>query len=133
MQTVYANEEISFDDLMPSRRRNRYVLAPIVDYDYGVYGENFANEDELFQAYRLIGNHVLIPNSIAEQFNQIATVEKLALLENQNLLASTLVNNEENAGNTQLFPLQIINYETLRMRTTEIAQLAKEIWDIDAI
>lgn len=133
MQTVYANKEVNFDELMPSRRRNRYVLAPIVDYDYGVYGENFADEVELFQAYRLIGNHVLISNAVAEQFNQIRTIEKLALLENQNLLASTLMNNERSLGNTQLFPLRVINYETLRMRTTEIVQLAKEVWDIDAL
>lgn len=133
LQTTYAEEDIDFDNLMPSRRRNRYVLAPIVDYDYSVYGENFAGEDELFQAYRLLGNHILIQNMVAEEFNQIPTIEKLSLLENQNLLASTLVNNKDNSGNTQLFPLTTINYETLKMRTSEIAQLAKEIWDIDLI
>jgi uncharacterized protein with ParB-like and HNH nuclease domain len=133
MQTEYANEDVSFDDFMPSRRRNRYVLTPIIDSTNEAYLQYFANEDELFQAYKLLGNLVLIPNEIALEFNNIATIKKLALLENQNLLASTLVNNVENSGNTQLFPLTTFNYDGLKLRTAHIAEIAKEIWNIERI
>lgn len=133
LQTTYANEEISFDELMPSRRRNRYVLAAIADYDFDSYGENFSDEEELFLAYKLLGNYILIPNPIAEQFNQVSTIEKLQLLAHENLLASTLLNNEENAGNIHLSPIQSIDFESLKARTTAIAEIAKEIWSVEGI
>lgn len=133
LESNYNNQEISFIDLLPSRKRNRMVLTPIVDNDMERYGRYFESEEDLYQAYCLIGNHLLIPNPIVSDFNENETVQKLGMLAGTNSYNESLITVSSLANQTGLLPIQELNLENIRNRTAQITQLAKEIWNPDLI
>lgn len=133
LETDVNNHKISFLDLLPSRRRNRLVLTPIIDNDMDQYGHNFENEDDLYQAYNLIGNHLLIPNTILNDFDENKTIQKLKMLYGTNSYNETLIASSPFSNQVGLMPIQELNLHNIRSRTAQIAQLAKEIWNPDLI
>lgn len=133
LETVYVENKISFIDLLPSRRRNRFILTPIVDWDIERYVQYFENEDELYQAYRQLGNHLLVANPMVSDFNAVDTADKLQQLQGSNLFNDTLSQNLPISNQIGLFPIDSINIDSIKQRTLQLTHLAKEIWNPDLL
>jgi Uncharacterized conserved protein len=133
VEKYYNQRQVFFDELMPSRRKNRYILAPIVDYDYEEYKNNFKDEDEFFQAFRLLGNHILIQNVIAEDFNSDKTINKLKFLESYKRIEGEYKSEVWNSTTLGLSQVQELDYANLKQRTAELTVLANEIWNVENI
>lgn len=129
IESNYADIEIPLADLLPSRKKYRYVLSPIIEWDKDRYGAEFADDELLFSTFRQVGNFVLIPNHKLAEFSSDNTPNKLQLLRGNNLFLDSLT---ETLGD-HLPSITRLNAENIRNRTQNLMQLAKEIWDINLI
>lgn len=130
LEQRYGNQEISFDDLMAKRRRSRYGLFDLISYDY--IGENMPEipENERFGIYSMLGNIILIPHLLGQEYEKEIKFEQLSLLENTNILSSSVV---KRINEIQFEPLNDFSYGEIQRRQEFIFSLINEIWSSDSL
>lgn len=140
LENKYRNQTADnywIDDLMAPRRKDRYVIAPIITDDFNVYSDSFQDNTTLLAAYASLGNYVLIPNPLAEEFNEIITINKIALLKNENLLAALAVEPYEIDDDIKLSydfnGVKRLDFESILGRTRQLYYIINEVWNVDDI
>ena len=127
--------EYNMSDLMVSRKKNRYVLAPIVKYEPEYY-KDVIDENDFWRTYSRLGNFVLIPKPVEEEFNLKYDIDKLLLLGRENILASLALEEFSTDSGNINFGFQgmtELNHENIVARTKQIFCIIQEIWSIDNI
>ena len=125
------DSSISFVELLPSKRRNRFIISQIVTNDTDIYGEYFANDEELYSCVKKIGNYVLIYNDVYSSFFEKNTIEKLELIKDDNILSRSLTTPIPML--TTFKTMNSMDINGILQRTEELVQLAKSIWNVDHI
>ena len=125
------DSSLSFVELLPSKRRNRFITSQIVTNDTDIYGEYFANEDELYSCVKKIGNYVLIYNDVYSLFSENDTIDKLELIKDDNILSRSLTTPIPML--TTIKTMSSMGIDGILQRTEELVQLAKSIWNVDHI
>lgn len=137
-KNIYKNNELEMEDLMATRKFNRYVLTPIV-WEYNKYGDSFESEDAFYNSEKKIGNFLLIPNPVAIEFNGDTKVSKVNKLKKELLLSASITNNYQNKAPEGDYLLvkgfaTFSNFnEGIESRTTALNNVIREIWGIDNI
>jgi uncharacterized protein with ParB-like and HNH nuclease domain len=131
-------KDISFDDLMVTRKKNRFVIASLMGYDYDKYSDGFVDEDEFITSIASIGNYVLIPNMLAQEYANADDIhEKLKTLKKS--YVSTLCNDSLNNDKSHdlakwgFAPVKSFTYENIENRRHSLANVIKEIWSSELI
>lgn len=132
-----SNGDYDMDMLLASRKRERFVLAPIIRYVLEDYPAYFRDYTQLYQTYALLGNFVLIPNPVAERFNRIGGNDKLSFLDDQNILAQLALHpyNSDDFGDISygFEGIRDISPDSILQRTNQVYNIIREVWDIENI
>jgi uncharacterized protein with ParB-like and HNH nuclease domain len=135
---IYFKNNIKMDDLMATRKHNRFVLTPII-WEYNRYNSHFENEETYYATEKKLGNFTLIPNPTSIEFMPDNKLSKINKLKKELKLSNCLTNNYYNNIDEQDFLIQkgfepFINFrEGIDIRTIAINNLIKEIWSIENI
>lgn len=130
----YNSNPIDFTDLMPSRKKNRYVLAPIIDFADDRYENLFLSEEEYYNTYKQLGNFVLLSNSVYNQFSEDSTLGKFDLLRQSTIFNMTLLKSQNEIGEKLgLLPIDSFTLESIKNRTYQITKIARMIWNPELI
>lgn len=119
--------DIKFEELMANRRRSRYVLADMISYGFA---KSQIDEDEAFAQTSLLGNVLLIPYTLSQEFEQIVGIEKLQMLSETNSLTASVV---KKIDDLDFEPISSFTFEEIDRRHEFIMNLISEIWSIEAI
>ncbi|MFZ4105969.1 DUF262 domain-containing protein [Flavobacterium sp.] len=135
---IYSNQNIEMNDLMATRKYNRFVLTPII-LEYNKYNGHFENEETYYATEKKIGNFILIPNPVSIEFMPDKKISKVNALKKELKLTNCLTNNYYNNIDNQDFLIQkgfkaLTNFkEGIDDRTNSINNLIKEIWSVENI
>lgn len=131
-------QKITFGDLMAPRRQNRYVVHQIIE-NYINYADTFENEDYFNHFKSKLGNIILIPNPINNEFSDKISTNRFNklrkdLILNQSLLSSFYKNWSENdyLSNKGLVPFGDVK-ESIDNRTFVLNQIIRDIWNYENI
>jgi uncharacterized protein with ParB-like and HNH nuclease domain len=122
--------DFDFDKLMIPRVYNRFVLSNLVDFQdsYLKYFEN--NDARLYETYISLGNHFLLTNPIANEFNEINDLSKTELFHRNplsNLFMDIKLENEN--FNIVLGNYSFKNFEKdIKKRTESLNEIIKTMW-----
>ena len=135
---IYLNQNIVMNDLMATRKYNRFVLTPII-WEYNKYSSYFENEETYYATEKKLGNFILIPNPISIEFTPDNKISKINKLKKELKLSNCLTNNYYSNLNHQDFLFlkgfsALTNFkEGVDDRTNAMNNLIKEIWSIENI
>lgn len=129
----YMKNNVIFEDLMAGRKRNRYVLTPLMRPIYDDYRSDFDSEDEFNSTYKSIGNFTLMPNQESQHFSSISSIHKLDSILDEFLITAscspTYHNLKGQNFNVNLFPsVDKFDTENIKKREKALLSLVKEIW-----
>jgi len=137
-RAIYNNTDINMNVLMATRKKNRFVLTPIIS-DYQKYVGEFENEDLYYLTEKKLGNYLLIPNPISVGFCSDNKSSKINRLSKEYLLTNSLTNTYHNDIKQDDY-LQGLGFqaftnfkETIDSRTLSLNKLIRDIWDIEKI
>ncbi|QHI34694.1 hypothetical protein IMCC3317_00370 [Kordia antarctica] len=137
-RAVYNNTDVNMNILMATRKKNRFVLAPIIS-NYQEYVNEFKNEDIFYITEKKLGNYLLIPNPIAIGFCSDNKSTKINKLSKEYLLTNSLTNIYHNKTEQDDY-LKNLGFEaftsfkeTIDLRTLALNKLIRDIWDIEKI
>jgi uncharacterized protein with ParB-like and HNH nuclease domain len=126
--------EVDFEHLMAGRKRNRYVLTPLMRAVFEDYKENFDSEESFNSNYASIGNFTLLRNQEYQKFNTISSLNKFDTIPNEYLITSSCsptytANIDGIIIDRDKFPA-IINFdsENIKKRERALLVIIKEIW-----
>lgn len=127
IEKKYGQSDITFEELMATRRRARYVLAEMMSYSFA---RTQIDEDEAFKYSSYLGNILLIPYPISQEFAQTNGIEKLQLIKDTNVLAASLV---EEIDGLSFKPISEFSFQEIDRRQEFLMNLIAEIWSIQAV
>lgn len=136
LENTIFNKEIVFDDLMVPRKRNRFIVAPILSGVYDDYDYLYATEGDFLDAYSAIGNFVLIPNQLSQEFYNAEDEGKFIV--SKKSFVSTLCNDSINNDNSHdlarwgFKKMEDLSQESIEERTIALKNVIKEIWSINS-
>lgn len=138
LEDVYRNaDDFWIDDLLVTRKRDRYVLAPLFNYNIDDYPQYFTNYNELWNTFSLLGNHVFIPNPVAQDFIEIVDESKLEYLEKESILAhiafKPFLTEDGDVVDYGFIGMQELTRENIVARTEQIYRIIREIWNANNI
>ncbi len=136
VESKYTEEEINFSDLIAARRRNRFVVTPLIwEYNFDEYSDVFESESDYTETFASLGNYLFIPNPIRNIINEIPDESKLSYLENENYLASSTrwANNDVLNEQFGFTTINSFSQESISRRTESFEKLINEIWDPNSI
>ncbi|MCF6404602.1 DUF262 domain-containing protein [Chitinophaga filiformis] len=134
VEQKYSDNTLRFEDLVSSRKKNRFVLCPILnEHHYDRYRKDFPNENIFRATCRSLGNFLLLPNNCAMEFNAQTNYEKLQLLEGENLYALSCLKGAMLEENLILKPIRALNAEAILKRTESLYALARKIWNNELV
>lgn len=125
-----SNIEFEFDKLMVPRVYNRFVIAPIVDFNqqYLKYFEN--NDSRLYSSFINFGNYFLLNNPLANEFNGIYDISKTELLTKNSILKNSDIIDE--LDENEKFVLGLFECtdfeEDIKKRTDALNLLTEMFW-----
>lgn len=134
----YHEKDFDFDDLLPSRKKNRLVLIPIIEADFDKYEDYFDDEDDFYSSIKMLGNFVLLPNSIAQVFNEYDFEKKLNLLRDPLIIYKAVIISDnakipDITSFINIYPLENLSSLSIKKRTEQLTELAKIVWNSDLL
>ncbi len=134
-KSVLGND-VDFEHLMASRKRNRYVVTPLMRAVFEDYKGNFDSEESFNSTYSSIGNFTLLQNQEYQRFNTISSLNKFDTVPNEYLITSScnpnyIVNVGDVIIDREKFPA-ILNFDSDNIKRRELAlmEIIKEIWSL---
>lgn len=133
LENKYGNPNILFIDLLPSRKRNRFVLTPLMDYNFDDYKHLYSDDNSFVDAFQSLGNFILLPNPKAYEFNDETEVNKLKFTKGDLVLNDTLSITNALSDKYEFTPLASFSFKELKDRTQHINYIVNEIWNLENI
>jgi uncharacterized protein with ParB-like and HNH nuclease domain len=136
IEREYFKSGIDFYDLIVSRKKNRYVVSPLIwRYTFDDYKHIFSSEEEYNRTFSQLGNYILIPNPVHLSIADVPDESKLQFLEDENYLSSCRAQSSNREINLK-FGIETINSFSsaqISSRTVMLQKVIGEIWNVDDI
>ncbi len=136
LETIYLHNDVIFQDLIVTRKKNRYTVVPLISPDhFESYSNYFENEAAYSAAYVQLGNYVYVPNPISQPMEDMIDERKLTYLEHQNYFSASVRKTLNSSVDERfgLIAVEKFSSETIAQRTASIVALIKEIWNPDSL
>jgi len=132
IENTINQKDISFEELMVTRKRNRFVLWPLLNSpDANIeYKDNQKLFDEVFFS---LGNYVLVQNQIAQEAFEVTEPKEKVRIINKSFV-SPLCDNKTNKDYISEWGFELVsdfNPETIFNRADALKKVIKEIWSIE--
>jgi uncharacterized protein with ParB-like and HNH nuclease domain len=136
LEITIPNDDISFTDLIATRKKNRYVVTPLIwEHSYDEYEDQFDTEAEYTQTLSLLGNYLFVPNPVKIVIEEYPDIRKLSHLQNENYLCSATrwPTNQELNDKYGFKQIEVLSKEAIEERTEIFGKLINEIWNPNEI
>jgi uncharacterized protein with ParB-like and HNH nuclease domain len=136
VENEYLKSGIDFYDLIVSRKKNRYVVSPLVwQFSFDEYKDIYESEEEYDKVSSQLGNYLFVPNPVHLLISDISDESKLSFLRTENYLSSCATRDEYRDINLK-FGIEKINSfskEEIESRTIILGKMINEVWNVDDI
>lgn len=127
IEMKHGRSGITFEELMATRKRARYVLVEMISFEFA---RKQIDEKEAFMYSSYLGNMLLIPFSISQEFEETENISKLQLVRNTNILSSSVVRQIEGLS---FDPIKQFSFQEVSRRQEYIMNLIAEIWSVKVL
>jgi len=128
-------KDITFDELMVARKRNRFVVYPLISGTYEKYQDYFEGEDDYIDSYLSLGNYTLVPNQLAQEANDQGDDKKKLRVLNRSFISPFLceISDDNDFSKWGFESISTLNKEAISMRSKALKNVILEIWSVDEI
>jgi hypothetical protein len=136
IENKYLNSGVDFYDLIVSRKKNRYVVSPLIwRYTFDDYKHVFTSEEEYNKTFSQLGNYILIHNPVHLSIVDIPDESKLEFLRDENYLSSCKTTNERQVINLRFGIHTVNSFSSIEIssRTAMFQRIIGEVWNVDDI